>query len=84
MAVNTTESSGTKMAMEDAVALAEAMGESPYTACRRPGDLRGASISAVAEGRHTAPPALRLLQVGGARLAPEVARRVEPVLGGKR
>ena len=29
-----------------------------------------------------APPALRLLQVGGARLAPEVARRAEPVLGG--
>ncbi|MFF3377278.1 (2,3-dihydroxybenzoyl)adenylate synthase [Streptomyces sp. NPDC002680] len=39
-------------------------------------------IDAVASGRHTAPPALRLLQVGGARLAPEVARRVEPVLGG--
>ncbi|WP_435283645.1 (2,3-dihydroxybenzoyl)adenylate synthase [Streptomyces koelreuteriae] len=39
-------------------------------------------IDAVASGRHTAPAALRLLQVGGARLAPEVARRVEPVLGG--
>ncbi|MEH0554087.1 (2,3-dihydroxybenzoyl)adenylate synthase [Streptomyces sp. B21-101] len=39
-------------------------------------------IDAVASGRHPAPPALRLLQVGGARLAPEVARRVEPVLGG--
>lgn len=37
---------------------------------------------AVASGRHPAPPALRLLQVGGARLAPEVARRAEPVLGG--
>ena len=37
---------------------------------------------AVASGRHTAPPALRLLQVGGARLGPEVARRVEHVLGG--
>jgi salicylate---CoA ligase len=39
-------------------------------------------IDAVASGRHPAPPALRLLQVGGARLAPEVARRAEPVLGG--
>ncbi|MFF5307890.1 (2,3-dihydroxybenzoyl)adenylate synthase [Streptomyces massasporeus] len=39
-------------------------------------------IDAVASGRHAAPPALRLLQVGGARLAPEVARRAEPVLGG--
>jgi 2,3-dihydroxybenzoate-AMP ligase len=39
-------------------------------------------IDAVASGRHLAPPALRLLQVGGARLAPEVARRAEPVLGG--
>ena len=38
-------------------------------------------IDAVASGRHPAPPSLRLLQVGGARLAPEVARRVEPVLG---
>ncbi|WP_326806758.1 (2,3-dihydroxybenzoyl)adenylate synthase [Streptomyces sp. NBC_01186] len=38
-------------------------------------------IDAVASGRHAAP-ALRLLQVGGARLAPEVARRAEPVLGG--
>ncbi|MDX2546988.1 AMP-binding protein [Streptomyces sp. WI04-05B] len=38
-------------------------------------------IDAVAAGRHPAPAALRLLQVGGARLAPEVARRVEPVLG---
>jgi salicylate---CoA ligase len=39
-------------------------------------------IDAVACDRHAAPPALRLLQVGGARLAPEVARRAEPVLGG--
>lgn len=39
-------------------------------------------IDAVSSGRHAAPPALRLLQVGGARLAPEVARRAEPVLGG--
>lgn len=39
-------------------------------------------IDAVASGRHTAPPALRLLQVGGARLAPEIARHAEPVLGG--
>ncbi|MGX5207545.1 (2,3-dihydroxybenzoyl)adenylate synthase [Streptomyces violaceus] len=39
-------------------------------------------IDAVTAGRHLAPPALRLLQVGGARLAPEVARRAEPVLGG--
>jgi salicylate---CoA ligase len=39
-------------------------------------------IEAVSSGRHAAPPALRLLQVGGARLAPEVARRAEPVLGG--
>lgn len=38
-------------------------------------------IEAVAGGRHQAPPALRLLEVGGARLAPEVAHRVEPVLG---
>ncbi|MFG1687847.1 (2,3-dihydroxybenzoyl)adenylate synthase [Nonomuraea sp. NPDC049269] len=38
-------------------------------------------IDAVASGRHPAPPALRLLQVGGARLAPEAARRAEPVLG---
>ncbi|MGW2383503.1 (2,3-dihydroxybenzoyl)adenylate synthase [Streptomyces lincolnensis] len=38
-------------------------------------------IDAVATSQQTAPPALRLLQVG-ARLAPEVARRVEPVLGG--
>ncbi|MFI7703860.1 (2,3-dihydroxybenzoyl)adenylate synthase [Nonomuraea sp. NPDC049480] len=38
-------------------------------------------IDAVASGRHPAPASLRLLQVGGARLAPEVARRVEPVLG---
>ncbi|MFK0113036.1 (2,3-dihydroxybenzoyl)adenylate synthase [Streptomyces sp. NPDC091217] len=39
-------------------------------------------IDAVAAGRHLAPPTLRLLQVGGARIAPEIARRVEPVLGG--
>ena len=39
-------------------------------------------IDAVTAGRHLAPPALRLLQVGGARLAPEIARRAEPVLGG--
>ncbi|MCX4703336.1 maleylpyruvate isomerase N-terminal domain-containing protein [Streptomyces sp. NBC_01604] len=39
-------------------------------------------IDAVASGRHPAPPALRLLQVGGARRAPEGARRAEPVLGG--
>ncbi|WP_307840849.1 AMP-binding protein [Streptomyces sp. GESEQ-4] len=32
--------------------------------------------------RRPAPPAPRLVQVGGARLAPEVARRAEPVLGG--
>lgn len=38
-------------------------------------------IDAVAGGRHPAPAALKLLQVGGARLAPEIARRVEPVLG---
>ena len=38
-------------------------------------------IEAVTSGRHPAPSTLRLLQVGGARLAPEVARRVEPVLG---
>jgi 2,3-dihydroxybenzoate-AMP ligase len=38
-------------------------------------------IEAVASGRHPAPSTLRLLQVGGARLVPEVARRVEPVLG---
>ncbi|RVX38507.1 2,3-dihydroxybenzoate-AMP ligase [Nonomuraea polychroma] len=38
-------------------------------------------IDAVAAGRHPAPESLRLLQVGGARLAPEVARRVEPLLG---
>ena len=38
-------------------------------------------IDAVASGAHPAPATLRLLQVGGARLAPEVARRVEPVLG---
>jgi 2,3-dihydroxybenzoate-AMP ligase len=38
-------------------------------------------IEAVASGQHPAPPTLRLLQVGGARLAPEVAQRVEPVLG---
>ncbi|WP_345565383.1 hypothetical protein [Streptomyces plumbiresistens] len=35
-------------------------------------------IDAVASGRHPAPPALRLLQVGGARRAPEGARRAEP------
>ena len=39
-------------------------------------------LDAVGSGRHPAPTALRLLQVGGARLAPEVARRVRPVLGG--
>ncbi|WP_269250458.1 AMP-binding protein [Streptomyces sp. Qhu-G9] len=39
-------------------------------------------IDAVASGHHSAPPTLQLLQVGGARLAPEVARRAEPVLGG--
>ncbi|MFG2961512.1 (2,3-dihydroxybenzoyl)adenylate synthase [Streptomyces sp. NPDC048291] len=38
-------------------------------------------IDAVASGRHAAPASLSLLQVGGARLAPEVARKVEPVLG---
>jgi salicylate---CoA ligase len=38
-------------------------------------------IDAVVSGRHAAPVSLRVLQVGGARLAPEVARRVEPVLG---
>jgi 2,3-dihydroxybenzoate-AMP ligase len=38
-------------------------------------------IDAVASGRHPAPATLRLLQVGGARLAPEIAARVEPVLG---
>lgn len=38
-------------------------------------------IEAVASGRHPAPSTLSLLQVGGARLVPEVARRVEPVLG---
>jgi 2,3-dihydroxybenzoate-AMP ligase len=38
-------------------------------------------IEAVTSGRHPAPSTLRLLQVGGARLVPEVARRVEPVLG---
>jgi salicylate---CoA ligase len=38
-------------------------------------------IEEVAGGRHQPPPALRLLEVGGARLAPEVARQVEPVLG---
>jgi 2,3-dihydroxybenzoate-AMP ligase len=38
-------------------------------------------LDAVESGRHAAPESLRLLQVGGARLAPEVARRVEPVLG---
>lgn len=37
-------------------------------------------IDAVASGRHPAPDSLRLLQVGGARIAPEVAGRVEPVL----
>ncbi|WP_367127411.1 (2,3-dihydroxybenzoyl)adenylate synthase [Saccharothrix sp. HUAS TT1] len=38
-------------------------------------------LDAITSGRHAAPPSLRLLQVGGARLAPEVARRVEPVFG---
>ncbi|MGP3956753.1 (2,3-dihydroxybenzoyl)adenylate synthase [Nonomuraea sp. 3N208] len=38
-------------------------------------------IDAVEAGRHPAPESLRVLQVGGARLAPEVARRVEPMLG---
>jgi len=35
----------------------------------------------VASGRVQAPPSLQVLQVGGARLAPEVARRVRPELG---
>ncbi len=38
-------------------------------------------LDAVTNGRHPAPRTLRLLQVGGARLAPEVAARVRPVLG---
>ncbi|NRQ38620.1 (2,3-dihydroxybenzoyl)adenylate synthase [Nonomuraea sp. NN258] len=38
-------------------------------------------VDAVASGRHPAPPGLRLLQVGGARLAPEIAGRIGPVLG---
>lgn len=38
-------------------------------------------LDAVDCGRHPAPASLELLQVGGARLAPEVARRVAPVLG---
>lgn len=38
-------------------------------------------IDAVACGRHPAPRSLGALQVGGARLAPEVARRAEAVLG---
>src|SRR5262249_9170556 len=38
-------------------------------------------IEAAAAGRHIPPASLRLLQVGGARLPPEVARQVTPVLG---
>ncbi|GJF07174.1 (2,3-dihydroxybenzoyl)adenylate synthase [Pseudonocardia sp. D17] len=34
-------------------------------------------------GEHGAPPSLRVLQVGGARLADELAHRVEPVLGAR-
>ena len=38
-------------------------------------------IDAVLSGEVQAPPSLQVLQVGGARLAPEVARRVGPELG---
>jgi 2,3-dihydroxybenzoate-AMP ligase len=38
-------------------------------------------LDAVAADEVTPPPSLRVLQVGGARLAPEVARRVRPLLG---
>ncbi len=38
-------------------------------------------LDAVATGELSAPPSLDVLQVGGARLAPEVARRVRPELG---
>jgi salicylate---CoA ligase len=38
-------------------------------------------IDAVASGQQPRPDTLRLLQVGGARLAPEIAARVGPVLG---
>src|SRR5262245_58185073 len=38
-------------------------------------------IDAVASGQQPRPQTLRLLQVGGARLAPEIAARVRPALG---
>jgi 2,3-dihydroxybenzoate-AMP ligase len=38
-------------------------------------------IETVASGQQPRPQTLRLLQVGGARLAPEIAARVRPVLG---
>lgn len=38
-------------------------------------------INAVAAGQQPRPATLRLLQVGGARLAPQIAARVRPVLG---
>lgn len=38
-------------------------------------------LEAVGSGAVTAPASLRVLQVGGARLPPEVARRVRPTLG---
>jgi salicylate---CoA ligase len=38
-------------------------------------------IEAIASGQRPRPKTLRLLQVGGARLAPQIAARVRPVLG---